>query len=177
MMQRSFQQLVRPLRNANAVCRRGFFGPPAPWSPRGGIFDEFNHRVNQLERELFRSPFFAWRPFQNAFDSEVFRLRNPIIEEDGVKKFKLEFDVRRFKPEDVKVSTDAKEGTLTIEAKYKDAESSFEYSRKVSIPEGVDAKQITAKYTGEGSLVFEAPYTEPPKPELPKEQKLEIDHK
>ncbi len=27
---------------------------------------------------------------------EWFRLRNPIVEEDGVKKMKLEFDVRRF---------------------------------------------------------------------------------
>ncbi|CAD5230942.1 unnamed protein product [Bursaphelenchus xylophilus] len=177
MMQRSFQQLARPLRNVSAISRRGFFGPPAPWTPRGGIFDDFQHRINQLEREFFRAPFAAWRPFQNAFDSELFRLRNPIIEEDGVKKFKLEFDVRRFKPEDVKVSTNAEDRTLTIDAKYKDAESSFEYSRKVSIPEGVEPKQITAKYTGEGTLLFEAPYTEPPKPELPKEQTLEIEHK
>lgn len=44
----------------------------------------------------------TWRPFvgfQHPTDTELFRMKNPIIEEDGVKKFKLEFDVRRFKPE------------------------------------------------------------------------------
>uniref|UniRef100_A0A914S763 Uncharacterized protein n=1 Tax=Parascaris equorum TaxID=6256 RepID=A0A914S763_PAREQ len=33
--------------------------------------------------------------------AELYRLKNPIVEEDGVKKFMLEFDVRRFKPEEV----------------------------------------------------------------------------
>lgn len=32
---------------------------------------------------------------------ESFRLRNPVVEEDGVKKYLLEFDVRRYKPEEV----------------------------------------------------------------------------
>ncbi|CAD5225648.1 unnamed protein product [Bursaphelenchus okinawaensis] len=177
MMQRSVQQLLRPFRTVS-VAKRGFIGPPGPWGPRGSIFDELQNRVSQLERDFFRSPFvMSWRPFQQPIDNEAFRIRNPIIEEDGVNKFKLEFDVRRFKPEDVKVSTDTQERVLTIEAKYKDAESSFEYSRKVGIPEGVEPKQITAKYTSEGTLQFEAPYTEPAKPELPKEQELKIEHK
>jgi hypothetical protein len=116
-------------------------------------------------------------------------MRNPIIEEDGVKKFKLEFDVRRFKPEsgfefdwkifsylDVQVTTNHQDSSLTIEAKYSDENSRFGYKRKISIPEGVDPKSITAKYTGDGTLVFEAPYVEPPKPEPPKDHVIEIKH-
>ncbi|VDK23497.1 unnamed protein product [Anisakis simplex] len=36
--------------------------------------------------------------------AEFYRIQNPIVEENGVKKFMLEFDVRRFKPEEVSLS-------------------------------------------------------------------------
>lgn len=77
---------------------------------------------------------------------------------------------------DVQITTNQENSTLTIEAKYSDENSKFEYKRKISIPDGVDPKSITAKYTSEGSLVFEAPYVEPPKPEPPKEHVIEIKH-
>lgn len=113
---------------------------------------------------------------ENPTNSEFFRLRNPIIEENGVKKFKLEFDVRRFKPEDVKISTDAKERLLTIEAKTTDECSNFEFSRRISIPEGVKPTEITCTYKTTGVLVFEAPYTEPPQKEPPKDTMINIKH-
>lgn len=45
--------------------------------------------------------FFPIREREHPTLAEFYRLKNPIIEEDGVKKFMLEFDVRRFKPEEV----------------------------------------------------------------------------
>jgi len=162
------------------IAARGFIGPPVPSFPRN-VFDEVQRRCYDLEREFFGnrwSPFTAWRPFlyQHPTELEAFRLRNPIIEEDGVKKFKMEFDVRRFKPEDVKVSTNKEESTLLIEAKHKDECSSFEYSRRVSVPEGVKLTDITCKFTPDGVLIFEAPYEEPPQVEKAKEQTIKIDH-
>lgn len=82
-----------------------------------------------------------WRPFaefEHPTSTELFRLKNPIVEEDGVKKFKVELDVRRFSAENIKILSDAKEGTLTIEAKQEDENSKFEYCRKIFIPEGVE---------------------------------------
>ena len=156
---------------ARCVSLRSFFGPPTPRF----VIQEIGRRFNDLERELGSgrwSPF-VHRPFVGGFNYPV---DNPIVEEDGVKKFKLEFDVSRFKPEDVKATTNKEDSSLTVEAKYKDDHSSFNYERRITIPEGVDLKSITAKYTGEGTLVFEAPYVEPPKPEPPKEQEIKINH-
>jgi len=120
-----------------------------------------------------------WRPFVDEHPTavEAFRCKNPIVEENGIKKFKLEFDVRRFKPEDVKISTDTKEKTLTIEAKYSDEHSKFEYQRKISIPEGVTPAELTCTYKSDGVLLLEAPYVEPAKPNPPKDTVIEINHK
>jgi HSP20 family molecular chaperone IbpA len=142
---------------------------------------------------------YEWRPFvefENPTSTELFRLKNPIVEEDGVKKFKLELDVRRFSSDDIKILSDAKNGTLTIEAKQEDESSKFEYRRKVAIPEGVELpskmfgprnsyyilirtslfSEITCKHRSDGVLTLEAPYTEP-KIEPPTETPIKIEHK
>ncbi|KAI6213382.1 Heat shock protein 20 [Aphelenchoides besseyi] len=161
---------------------RGFFGPPAPLGGPRHLADELERRFNRLQREIFGlhgpahwAP--AWRPFaEHPTDIETFRLRNPIIEENGQKLFKVSFDVRRFKPEEVKVSTDKDTCTLLIEANHKDEHSSFEFSRKIKVPEGVKLTEITANYSADGTLDFEAPYTEPAKEDPPKPQAIEIKH-
>uniref|UniRef100_A0A914D294 SHSP domain-containing protein n=1 Tax=Acrobeloides nanus TaxID=290746 RepID=A0A914D294_9BILA len=143
---------------------------------------DMDREFRQLEKSFgypsFLSATRPWRPFidEHPTEVEVYRVKNPIVEEDGVKKFKLEFDVRRFKPEDVKIKTNAKDRILQIEAKTADENSKFEYFRKVSIPEGVQPTELTCKFKGDGVLEFEAPYTEPAKVELPKDTILEIKH-
>ncbi|CAG9535430.1 unnamed protein product [Cercopithifilaria johnstoni] len=92
---------------------------------------------------------------------EAYRVLNPIVEEDGVKKFLLELDVRRFKPEEVIVKTNAKENTLTVQAKHKDDETNFEYLRKVTLPQGVVSKDMTCHFTSDGILQIKAPYNAP----------------
>lgn len=172
------------------------------WHNRPGylptpIGREFEKKMNQMQHEFdrvinscefsfesslqFNSLVSAfWRPFvdnQHPSVVETYRIRNPIVEDNGVKKFKLEFDVRRFKPEDVKISTDAKNKTLTIEAKYADDSSKFEYQRTITIPDGVTPADLTCTYKSDGILLLEAPYVEPEKPEPVKDTILNIDHK
>ena len=82
----------------------------------------------------------SYRPFvdvEHPVDTEIYRLKNPIVEENGVKKFKLEFDLRRFNQNEVKINTNAKDCCLMIEAKKSDQNSKFEYCRKMTIPHGV----------------------------------------
>ncbi|KAI1719750.1 hsp20/alpha crystallin family domain-containing protein [Ditylenchus destructor] len=176
---RSISPLVtRSTRNYWDWGRRG--GPPSPLSFPVSVFDDAWQRVNQVAREMDRVAGSPFRPFldrEHPVSTELFRIQNPIVEEDGLKKFKLEFDVRRFKPEDVKISTDSKENILKVEATHCDEDSHFEYYRKVSIPAGVKPTDITCKYKSDGVLELEAPYTEPKKPELPKEKVIEISHK
>jgi len=145
------------------------------------ISREFDHKMSQMQHEFDRvinSSF--WRPFlHNEHPSAVesYRLRNPIVEEDGVKKFKLEFDVRRYKPEDVKISTDSDKNTLTIEAKYFDDNSKIESQRTISVPEGVNPSDITCTYKSDGVLILEAPYVQAEKAEPVKDTVINIEHK
>nr|QBM20353.1 small heat shock protein [Tomicus yunnanensis] len=153
----------------------GFYRP-------SNVIGEFQNRVEQMERDFdryFGLGGFGFRPFvdfEHPTSTELFRLKNPIVEEDGVKKFKLEFDVRRFRPEDVKISTDSKAGTLTVEAKHSDEHSKFEYVRKISIPEGVKPEELTCTYKGNGVLSLEAPYVATPEKEPPKDTPIQIKH-
>ena len=163
-----YSRTISPLITRNYWGRRT--GSLAPLDFPVSAFDDVWHRFNRMAREMDRLTGFGFRPFlehEHPVSSELFRIQNPIVEEDGVKKFKLEFDVRRFTPEDVKISTDSKENTIKVEAKCSDENSRFEYFRKVSIPQGVKATDITCKYKSDGVLELEAPYTEPEKTELP----------
>lgn len=108
--------------------------------------------------------FFPFRENEHPTARELYRLQNPIIEEDGAKKFMLEFDVRRFKPEEViyflalsvllsllrlsfqewvfqiTVKTSDKDCTLTVEAKHNEENAKYEFTRKLKLPDGVVAK-------------------------------------
>uniref|UniRef100_A0A914DP77 SHSP domain-containing protein n=1 Tax=Acrobeloides nanus TaxID=290746 RepID=A0A914DP77_9BILA len=119
----------------------------------------------------------SYRPFvdvEHPVDTEIYRLKNPIVEENGVKKFKLEFDLRRFSQNEVKINTNAKDCCLMIEAKKSDQNSKFEYCRKMTIPHGVKPNEITCDFKSNGVLVIEAPYYEPAKFEGRQDAKIEI---
>uniref|UniRef100_A0A914WIG4 Uncharacterized protein n=1 Tax=Plectus sambesii TaxID=2011161 RepID=A0A914WIG4_9BILA len=90
---------------------RGWLVGRRPW---WYALDHLEDHVRQMEKQFDRAfketPSFPfrdwwggeWRPTRAgevatvSTNVEAFRLRNPIVEEDGTKKMKLEFDVRRF---------------------------------------------------------------------------------
>uniref|UniRef100_A0A914E595 SHSP domain-containing protein n=1 Tax=Acrobeloides nanus TaxID=290746 RepID=A0A914E595_9BILA len=172
-----------------------FRGPPVPWPGNFvnpfAMADQMMHQMQQEMDRWFGGPQHHrgangvpstsfYRPFVDAehpTDTELYRLMNPIVEENGVKKFKLEFDVRRFKPEDVKITTNEQKRCLTIEAKKQDENSKFEYFRKITIPDGIKPNEITCNFRSDGVLAFEAPYYEPAKIETRPDTKIEIEHK
>ncbi|KAK0408596.1 hypothetical protein QR680_004046 [Steinernema hermaphroditum] len=153
-------------RQAMAMPRRHFWYRPT-FASR--FFDDVFDNMERIEREMAhirrraRSPLY-YDPFR--FDT------TSIVEENGVKKFKLEFDVRRFKPEEVNVITKNRE--LTIEAHNESDEMKARYNCTVTIPEGVEPKGITCKYL-EGKLTVEAPY-EAPTLEPAKETEINVKH-
>uniref|UniRef100_A0A7E4VSG1 SHSP domain-containing protein n=1 Tax=Panagrellus redivivus TaxID=6233 RepID=A0A7E4VSG1_PANRE len=182
------RQLGRPISNARTVAVRGLHRHPL--APASHFFpNDVWHRMSRMSHEFDRiinnafkaSPF---RPFVENPESamhpsivEDFRVRNPIIEEDGVKKFKLSFDVRRFKPEDVKIETTAADKMLKIEAKHFDEMSNYQYARTVSLPEGVNPSEIKCTYRSDGVLLVEAPYVEPPPKEPVVDTPIAVSHK
>uniref|UniRef100_A0A914UTP5 SHSP domain-containing protein n=1 Tax=Plectus sambesii TaxID=2011161 RepID=A0A914UTP5_9BILA len=50
----------------------------------------------------------------------------------------------------------------------------YEFHRYYVLPQGVKADDVTCKYSTEGVLVVQAPFTPPPEPEPPKETDIEI---
>ena len=186
-MLRQFQRVLS--QSGNITARRNFFGPrdwgSNPFVVMDRALREIDREFRHLEKNLGFPNLIAgpgairpWRPFVDEHPTEVefFRIRNPIVAEDGVKKFKLEFDVRRFKPEDVKIKTNSKDRTLQVEAKTSNENSKFEFFQKVSIPDGVSPSEIVAKFKGDGILEFEALYKEPAKVAPPKDEVLQIKH-
>lgn len=174
--------LARP-RVSRALVSRNYF--LQPWSPLPSPFRSLENQIRDMERQfdrVFGSPRGWWGEFSpfrerdHPTSVEYFRLQNPIIEEDGVKKFLLEFDVRRFKPEEITVKTNEKDNTLVIEAKHDEENAKYEFSRKLTLPKGVDGKELTCRFTSEGVLQVKAPYTPPPEAEKAKETEINVKH-
>jgi len=183
MLGRSLQRLG-PNAIANFRCnsKRGFGGlwRPARWdrdAPPGSLANYVDRRFRDMDSEFMRV--WGFTPFRIFRDKNVerFHMEQPIVEEDGVKKFKLVFDVQQFKPEEIIVKI--KDNRLSVEAKQKskdeNCESYFEFRREYNFPEGVKQEEVTCKYKDDGSLVFEAPYTPPNEPVKEQDVKIQRD--
>lgn len=162
------------------------------WSPYWWDSDkEFERKLHNMERQMdrmlnrFPSQLHLRRPWYYDDESptvqEWLRIANPIVkDEDGIKKFRLAFDLRRFRPEEVSVET--KGSVVTINAKHESKEGDhskrFEFHQQFSVPEGVNAQEVKCRYMNDGSILLEAPYTEPEKKavEAPKEQEIAVKH-
>jgi HSP20 family protein len=108
------------------------------------------------------SPWSAWLPFGSG---QNFRLED--YTEDG--KYMIRAELPGLNPDDVEVAVES--GMLTIHAERReqtkeDRHSEFRYgslTRSVSLPEGADPDQITARYD-KGILEVSVPIPEHAKP-------------
>uniref|UniRef100_A0A5S6R110 SHSP domain-containing protein n=1 Tax=Trichuris muris TaxID=70415 RepID=A0A5S6R110_TRIMR len=112
----------------------------------------------------------AFRPFRESEEQAI-------CEEDGVRKLRLKFDVRRFKPQEISVKTSGNK--LTVQAKQhvknENMESKYDYTRVFTLPDGVKPESVECKYVDGGYLLVEAPY-DPPKIEEAKDQQIPVKH-
>ncbi|GMT11094.1 hypothetical protein PFISCL1PPCAC_2391 [Pristionchus fissidentatus] len=134
-----------------------------------------------MEREMdrtFRHPFWA-SPFTSPISSlDLPQLPSLIVTENGTKKFKLEFDVSKFKPDEVQVHTTAKENTLRVEAKHEDDTCNFHFSRVITVPKGTTLAELKCLFSSDGTLTLEAPFVEPvnEKKESIKDTEIPVQH-
>ncbi|XP_023930009.1 heat shock protein beta-1-like [Lingula anatina] len=102
----------------------------------------------------------------------------PVVEEGGRKKFKVQFDVHQFRPEELIVKTSG--NTVTVHAKHEEkAEGRHqyaEYMKTISLPEGVDATSLMSTLRHDGVLALEAPLPESMSHIKPKERPIAIQH-
>lgn len=173
----------RPVRWESSFPSYRYYSPPpsapVPWTPEPleqslvhypsrerqlGTFDTEMRRMNdEMQRMMSGMQTLAPAPASSVDDwrlTENFRLENPIItERDGTRKFKLQFDVRQFKPEEINVKTAG--NTLSVHAKHEEKDqgkSVFrEYNRQYVIPKDVHSEQLSSKLSTDGVLTIEAP--------------------
>merc|ERR1719193_619064 len=86
-----------------------------------------------------------------------------VVEEKGAKKFKLEYSIGNFDPEEIGVKTEGH--TLRVHALRDKNDGGHrehkEFKRDCTIPGNVDPEAITSHLTPEGVLVLEAPVNAP----------------
>lgn len=127
---------------------------------------QFNNEVQKMNRELARMSDNMSRnvPVATVDDwrlTENFRNDNPIVQDvDGFRRFRLKFDVRQFRPEEIHIKTSGNQ--LSIHAKHEDKDpsgkSTFrEYSRQYILPREVSPEMLSSKLAHDGTLTVEAP--------------------
>jgi len=86
-----------------------------------------------------------------------------VVDENGTKKFKLEYSIGNFDPEEISVKTEGH--TLRVHALRDKNDGGHrehkEFKRDCTIPANVDPEAITSHLTPEGVLVLEAPVNLP----------------
>jgi HSP20 family molecular chaperone IbpA len=155
-----------------------------PWDELEHSLHGLNRRMREMDsvyNDVF-SQFLALNPSGGSGD--LGRLSQGIesliddavvTEKDGSRKFRLQYDVRNFRPDDLKVKT--VDNRLEVTAKCEEGDDNHrmyrEYHRSCALPEGLQVENLKSVYTPDGVLAIEAPLPaiEPPKP---KEQQQKV---
>jgi HSP20 family molecular chaperone IbpA len=129
------------------------------------FFDHMFADMQRMERdmELMRQQMFQLLPHDmlgGTLDSEI-EPRVPIVEERGETKLKLEFNVKDFRPEEVKVKI-LGSNILQVHAEHEEKSEAGDmkrrlYVRQYSLPRGVDIEHVRPTLTKDGVLTVEAP--------------------
>ncbi|KAL3870544.1 hypothetical protein ACJMK2_038597 [Sinanodonta woodiana] len=158
-----------------------FFSSPVPYSSSNmtshfeaemrRMHDEMNRMFQDMQKIDRPNPIDDWRL------TEKFRMDNPIISErDGGRKFKLEFDLSHFKPEEISLRTAGNQ--LSVHAKHEEKDGSRsgfrEYQRQYVLPKDVDPELLVSKLSAGGILSIEAPL---PALEGSRDRLIPIDHR
>jgi len=134
----------------------------SPWSSFGySHFPAISQSLSREMNEMKKSMDDMWSSLEtlNPKSSKpaVSRLNsgpNMLCDANGRKHMKMQFDVREFKPDEIRVTFT--KGMIHVEGKHEEnTESSrcyFEYSRKFNVPEYVESDKVTSKLSPEGIL-------------------------
>nr|KAG5692741.1 hypothetical protein BaRGS_033852 [Batillaria attramentaria] len=127
----------------------GMYGTPtlADFDPKPFSGDFFTAAGGGVHAE-------SWRKKEN------FHLDNPVVKDrDGRHQFRLEFDLRQFKPEEIAVSTEGHQ--LTVQARHEENDEGKkarrEYFRQYTIPNDVDPMTLVSRQSHTGILSVYAP--------------------
>jgi HSP20 family molecular chaperone IbpA len=125
-----------------------------------------NAEMNLMRRRMFQLvppellmvPVFTGREDDDQHELEP---QLPIVEENGERKLKMQFNVKDYKPEEVKVKmleNNVLQVTANHEEKKEDGQTSRRlFVRQYRLPKGVDVEQLKPSLSKDGVLTVEAP--------------------
>ncbi|XP_014667530.1 PREDICTED: heat shock protein Hsp-16.48/Hsp-16.49-like [Priapulus caudatus] len=113
----------------------------------------FQNDVNQTQRRQ------ASGMNMQPFAREGVMTRD-VVEEGGQKKLQMHFDVRNYRPEEIKVQVDGNmlKVCASHEEKTENGEIFRQFSRQFTVPDNVNPEALKSMLTPEGVLNIEAPY-------------------
>ncbi|XP_014661432.1 PREDICTED: alpha-crystallin B chain-like [Priapulus caudatus] len=84
-----------------------------------------------------------------------------VVEKNGKKKLQIHFDVRNYRPDEIKVTLDA--DTLKVDAKHEETGDQGhvyrEFHRQFTLPPHLKLDEMSSQLGQDGSLAVEVPYT------------------
>ena len=118
---------------------------------------EWDDEVNNMRSEFFKlKPTERLGSFSDSSDGIKTMITN---EPNGGQKFKVQFDVSDFKPEEIQVRI--QDSKLSVAARHEEKSTgtsvSKEYSRQLDIPSNVDQEKLQCVLGREGVLCIEGP--------------------
>jgi HSP20 family molecular chaperone IbpA len=143
-------------------------------------FRRLSRDLNRLERH-FLGP--TTRPLLEEFPLGLTSLidqRTPahphyLDQEGGGKVAQYNFDVKGFRPEDIRIKTSADGRHLVVRGKHEDNSEHHhvirKYRRKISLPHGVNVLEMKTRLRPDGILTVSVPVKFQPPPE---EERLEV---
>lgn len=116
--------------------------------------------MTRMRSQMFQ--LFPHNPEGGALDADM-QPRVPVVEEHGESKLKLEFNVKDFRPDEVKVKI-LGNNILQVHAEHEEKSDAGDmkrrlYVRQYSLPRGIDAEHVRPSLTDDGVLTVEAPAT------------------
>lgn len=114
----------------------------------------------RMRNQMFQ--LFPHNPEGGALDTDM-QPRVPVVEEHGESKLKLEFNVKDFRPDEVKVKI-LGNNILQVHAEHEEKSDAGDmtrrlYVRQYSLPKGIDVEHVRPSLTNDGVLTVEAPAT------------------
>lgn len=152
-------QSIREERRVVTVKSDSNFFDPALQKVGGGV-DKMSQEMNEIRSGMMRLT-----PAKSTASPALQGLMDPIVTlPDGSQKLRLRLDIQDFKPEEIVVKTTGNEIIVEAHREEKTDRGTVnkQLSRKFTVPESVNLKEVTSSVSQDGVMSIEAPINAPP---------------
>ena len=136
-------------------------GAMAPWQDFVTPFKQMEQQMRKLDRQFSEMSQQMSMQMSQRMPMQMNKLNQDpyVVDSDGKRMYRLNFDLRQYKPEEIHVKTH--NNMLSVHAKHEsDGESGKlyrEFQQQFTIPEGIQLHSMSSVLRPDGVLCVEAP--------------------